>query len=109
MIYELHKERLHILNFSVHADFRRDHVGQQMVSKLISKLSYQRRTQITLEVRETNLEAQLFFRGQGFRATNVLRSFYEDTPEDAYLMEYQYRQEPAEIILPFNRITRLAG
>ena len=109
MIYELHKTRLHILNFAVHPDFRRSHVGQQMVAKLISKLSYQRRTQITLEVRETNLEAQLFFRGQGFRATNVLRSFYEDTPEDAYLMEYLYRQEPVEHILPFNRITRLAG
>ncbi|MDG2409795.1 MAG: ribosomal protein S18-alanine N-acetyltransferase [Pirellulales bacterium] len=109
MIYELHKVRLHILNFAVHPDFRRGQVGQQMVSKLISKLSYQRRTQITLEVRETNLDAQLFFRGQGFRATNVLRSFYEDTPEDAYLMEYLYRQEPAEVILPFNRITRLAG
>jgi len=109
MIYELHKVRLHILNFAVHPEFRRNHVGEQMVSKLISKLSYQRRTQITLEVRETNLEAQLFFRGQDFRATSVLRSFYEDTPEDAYLMEYQYRQEPTETILPFNRITRLAG
>jgi ribosomal-protein-alanine N-acetyltransferase len=80
-----------------------------MVSKLVSKLSYQRRTQITLEVRETNLEAQLFFKGQGFRATSVLRDFYEDTPEDAYLMEYLYRQETGEMILPLNRITRLAG
>ena len=109
MIYELHKTRLHILNFAVHPDFRRSQVGFQMVSKLTSKLSYQRRTQITLEVRETNLEAQLFFRGQDFRATNVLRGFYEDTPEDAYLMEYRYKQDPSEMILPFNRITRLAG
>jgi ribosomal-protein-alanine N-acetyltransferase len=109
MIYELHKTRLHILNFSVHPEFRRSHIGQQMVSKLVSKLSYQRRTQITLEVRETNLEAQLFFKGQGFRATSVLRDFYEDTPEDAYLMEYLYRQETGEMILPLNRITRLAG
>ena len=109
MIYELHKARLHILNFAVHPDFRRSQVGFQMVSKLTSKLSYQRRTQITLEVRETNLEAQLFFRGQNFRATNVLRGFYEDTPEDAYLMEYCYKQDPSEMILPFNRITRLAG
>lgn len=109
MIYELHKTRLHILNFAVHPEFRRSHIGQQMVSKLVSKLSYQRRTQITLEVRETNLEAQLFFKGQDFRATSVLRDFYEDTPEDAYLMEYLYRQETGEMILPLNRITRLAG
>jgi len=109
MIYELHKTRLHILNFAVHPEFHRCHIGLQMVSKLRSKLSYQRRTQITLEVRETNLEAQLFFRGQGFRATNVLRGYYEDSPEDAYLMEYRYKQDAAEMILPFNRITRLAG
>ena len=109
MIYELHKSRLHILNFAVHAEFRRSDVGQQMVSKLISKLSHQRRTQITLEVRETNLDAQLFFRDQGFRATTVMRSFYEDTPEDAYLMEYRYQPEPSEMIIPINRIARLAG
>ncbi len=109
MIYELHKTRLHILNFAVHPEFRRCHIGLQMVSKLCSKLSYQRRTQISLEVRETNLEAQLFFRGQGFRAINVLRGYYEDSPEDAYLMEYRYKQDAAEMILPFNRITRMAG
>ena len=109
MIYELHKSRLHILNFAVHPEFRRNDVGQQMVAKLISKLSHQRRTQITLEVRETNLDAQLFFRDQGFRATTVLRSFYDDTPEDAYLMEYRYQPEPSEMIIPINRIARLAG
>lgn len=109
MIYELHKSRLHILNFAVHPEFRRSNVGVNMVNKLVSKLSHQRRTQITLEVRETNLDAQLFFRHQGFRATNVLRSFYDDTPEDAYLMEYRYQPEPSEMIIPFNRISRLAG
>src|SRR5215471_1645201 len=62
MIYELHKSRLHILNFAVHEGFRRRGVGCQMVAKLISKLSSHRRTRITLEVRETNLAAQLFFR-----------------------------------------------
>ena len=109
MIYELHKSRLHILNFAVHPDFRRSVVGGQMVAKLISKLSHQRRTRISLEVRETNLAAQLFFRSQGFRATTVLRDFYDDTTEDAYLMEYRYQPEPAEMIIPINRIARLAG
>ena len=108
MIYELHKTRLHILNFAVHPDFRRSQVGGQMVGKLVSKLSYERRTRITLEVRETNLDAQLFFRNQGFRATTVLRNFYDDTPEDAYFMQYRY--VPAgDMILPINRIARLAG
>src|ERR1700683_1941756 len=90
MIYELHKSKLHILNFAVHPLQRRCHVGGQMVAKLISKLSSHRRTRITLEVRETNLTAQLFFRKQEFRAVRVLRAFYEDSGEDAFLMEYRF-------------------
>ena len=89
MIYELHKQKLHILNFAVHPHYRRYGVGGQMVSKLISKLSSHRRTRITLEVRETNLSAQLFFRAQSFKAVKVLRAFYEDSGEDAFLMQYR--------------------
>jgi ribosomal-protein-alanine N-acetyltransferase len=88
MIYELHKAKLHILNFAVHPSFRRAGVGMQMVTKLISKLSSHRRTRITLEVRERNLAAQLFFRAQEFRAVRVLRSYYDDSGEDAFLMQY---------------------
>jgi ribosomal-protein-alanine N-acetyltransferase len=89
MIYELHKAKLHILNFAVHPAYRHLGIGGQMVSKLISKLSSHRRTRITLEVRETNLAAQLFFRSVGFKASRVLRSFYEDSGEDAFLMQYR--------------------
>lgn len=109
MIYELHKERLHILNFAVKSSFRRRGVGSQMIGKLKGKLSQQRRTLVSLEVRETNLEAQLFFRTQGFRAVSVLRSFYDDTPEDAYLMQYNYADGEMPAFAPVNRITRLAG
>lgn len=109
MIYELNKTRLHVLNFAVAAEFQRRGVGTQMIAKLISKLSIQRRTRITLEVRETNLSAQLFFRNAGFRATSVLRSYYEDTPEDAYHMQYRYRPERVDLDPAGNRIARLAG
>ena len=96
MIYELHKAKLHILNFAVHPNWRRSNVGAQMVAKLISKLSSHRRTRITLEVRETNLCAQLFFRQQGFRAVRVLRAYYEDSGEDAYLMQYRLAEDTGE-------------
>jgi ribosomal-protein-alanine N-acetyltransferase len=109
MIYELHRTRLHLLNFAVAEGHRRRRAGTQMLSKLVAKLSSQRRTRIALEVRETNLAAQLFFRGMGFRAVSVLRDFYDDTTEDAYLMQYRYRPEQTEVIVPINRITKLAG
>ncbi len=109
MIYELHKNRLHILNFAVAPAARRQGVGQAMIGKLLGKLSHERRNRILLEVRETNLDAQLFFKGIGFRAISVLRDFYEDTVEDAYLMQYRYRATAEELADPTNRITRLAG
>ncbi len=96
MIYELHKAKLHILNFAVHPGCRRSGVGAQMVQKLISKLSSHRRTRITLEVRETNLAAQLFFSKQGFKAVRVLRGYYEDSGEDAYLLQYRFADDNGE-------------
>src|SRR5438105_9913634 len=107
MIYELHKHRLHVLNFAVHEQFRRRAVGSQMAKKLITKLSHDRRSRVMLEVRETNLSAQLFFRTLGFRAVSVLRDYYEDTPEDAYVMQYRYTASSAAAIE--DRPSRLAG
>jgi len=89
MIYELHKTKLHVLNFAVAPEWRRMGIGGQMVLKLVGKLSSHRRTKITLAVRESNLAAQLFFRSQAFKATRVLRAYYEDSGEDAYLMNYK--------------------
>lgn len=109
MIYELHKNRLHILNFAVAPGNRRQGVGRAMVSKLLSKLSHERRNRIMLEVRETNLDAQLFFKQIGFRAVSVLRDFYDDSDEDAYLMQFRYRATAEELADPSNRISRLAG
>jgi len=109
MIYELHKNRLHILNFAVNPTARRKGIGAAMVNKLLGKLSHERRNRIMLEVRETNLEAQLFFKKLGFRAISVLRDFYDDTVEDAYLMQYRYQPTAEELAQPHNRIRRMAG
>ncbi len=88
MIYELHQSMLRILNVAVSPNLRRQGVGTQMVQRLVDKLSQQRRREIVLEVRETNLDAQLFFANGGFRALSVLRNHYDDTLEDAYYMRY---------------------
>jgi len=104
MIYELHKTRLHILNFAVSPGFRRLAVGAQMVEKLANKLSQQRRQEIVLEVRETNLPAQLFFHAQGFRAVKVLRNHYADSAEDAYVMQFRLDCDAPEILVASNRI-----
>ena len=109
MIYELHKDQLHVLNFSVRPDVRRRGIGMQKVNKLVGKLSQQRRNRIILEIRETNLAAQMFFKNLNFRAVSVLRDYYDDTVEDAYVMQYRFKAEDAVEAEPVNRIARLAG
>ncbi len=109
MIYELDKNKLHLLNFAVHQKFRRSGVGRAMIEKLVSKLTNQRRSRITLEVRETNLQAQIFFRELGFRAISVLRQYYEDTPEDAYIMQYRYRAGEEQAAGDVEQVRRMAG
>lgn len=89
MIYELHKTRLHLLNIAVAVTDLCRGIGNQMISKLKNKLHHQRRSRILLEVREKNIGAQLFFKQQGFRCISILKNYYEDTTEDAYLMQYR--------------------
>jgi ribosomal-protein-alanine N-acetyltransferase len=92
MIYELHTRFLDLLSFATR--YRRRGIGRQMIDKLKSKLTSQRRSQIRTIVRETNLPAQLFFKANGFLATEVLKNHYnEDTSEDAYFMQYDYVNE----------------
>jgi ribosomal-protein-alanine N-acetyltransferase len=109
MIYELHRNRIQVLDFATHPEFRRQGIGRQMVSKLAGKLSSQRRTRIALYVRETNLPAQHFFHVVGFRALEVLREHFPDTGEDAYTMLYLLDESVLDSPLPANRIARQLG
>lgn len=91
MIYELHRKRLHLLNFAVDPGYQRRGVGRQMMEKLKAKLSNRRRQRIMAEVRETNVDAQLFFRAMKFRCIATLRGFYEQhgCSDDALLFQHR--------------------
>jgi ribosomal-protein-alanine N-acetyltransferase len=109
VFYEIDRTQFHVLNLAVHPEYRRRGVGKTLVQKLIGKLAPGGRTRIQLEVRETNLAAQLFFRSMGFRATAILRNFYEDTVEDAYLMQYVYPGQQDVEAADAARRWRMAG
>lgn len=107
MMYELHKSRIHLISIAVAQSHQGRGIGKAMVAKLIGKLSSTGRNRITVEVRETNLAALNAFRSIGFRAVQVLKNLYEDSDEDAYLMQYRYIASEASN--PANRIARLRG
>jgi ribosomal-protein-alanine N-acetyltransferase len=93
MVYELHKHSIELLNFAVRGRSQRLGVGTEMIDKLKSKLVYQRRRSIVCELRERNLDGQLFFRKAGFLCTSILYDWYADDEEStAYQMQYRTRE-----------------
>jgi [ribosomal protein S18]-alanine N-acetyltransferase len=106
MLYELNKDNLHLLNLAVHPGMRRQIIGASMVQKLFSKLSRERRRRIVCEVRESNLQAQLFFKSLGFFCVELLREFYDKTDEPA--LRFQYDLCPPVRQLVANRVSEVS-
>jgi ribosomal-protein-alanine N-acetyltransferase len=87
IMYELHKKKLHVVKMAA----VNDKVSEHMLKKMKSKLSSHRRTHITLDVRETDMERILFYQKMGFLASEVIRNHYDDTGEDAYVMYFEQK------------------
>ncbi len=96
VVYEMHATRYHILSLAVHPDYWRQGMARAMVDSLKNDFGSGDRKRITLEVRERNLPAQLFWKAMGFEATATVRDFYDDTDEDAIMFEWR-ALEPFEI------------
>lgn len=97
VIYSLERgDEIDVLNLAVHPDHRRKGVGRELIRKLQGKLSHMQRNRITLVIRETNLQGQVFFRSCGFQAIATLKNQFANCDEDAYFMEYQERRRKNE-------------
>lgn len=79
MIYELRKKQLTLLKLAVHPAFRRQGVGTQMIAKLASKLSPERRTRLVVDVEDGNLDGHLFLKAMDFIARPIGPSTYRFT------------------------------
>lgn len=92
LVYDLSPKRIDIINIGIRRDLWRSGVGRAFISKLFDKLSLNGRSQITANVRETNLLAQIFFRSMGFKCNGVLADHFELSTggfEDAYHFTYR--------------------
>lgn len=104
VVYALAKKYLEVLNFAVHPELQRRGVGRQMIDKLKSKLSPQRRTRLVCDVSEWNTAAQLFFKAMGFRCVSVLWNYYDlDEETDAYHFRFIVPEELNENVVVFER------
>jgi ribosomal-protein-alanine N-acetyltransferase len=88
-VYDLCDGFIHVLNLAVDPTHARRGIGTKLITRLIEKISQQRRTRICMEVRESNLGAQLFLKNQGFVAQCIVKNHYCDTGEESYRFEYE--------------------
>lgn len=86
VICETHRNSIYLESIAIHPDYRRQRVGSQILERIIDKLSATRPC-LTTDVRETNLEAQLFFSKVGLKAVKIQPKFF-DNGEDAYAFVY---------------------
>lgn len=80
MVYTLEPDSFSILKIAVRKDVQRRCLGHALISRLIEKLTQQKRTSIVADVPEWMLDPQLFFRAMGFRGESIrghIRFVYE--------------------------------
>jgi ribosomal-protein-alanine N-acetyltransferase len=82
------RDTAQLLNLAVHPGWRRRGIGREFIDFLLDVARLRESRSIELKIRETNLDGQIFLRALGFHASGVLRGHFEDTQEDAYLMNH---------------------
>jgi [ribosomal protein S18]-alanine N-acetyltransferase len=79
-------DEMHITNFAVHPEFRRQHVGHQLLAGVLARAVELGCRQAVLEVRASNRGAQRLYGQFGFAPVAVRKGYYADNQEDAIVM-----------------------
>ncbi|MFH1096065.1 MAG: ribosomal protein S18-alanine N-acetyltransferase [Candidatus Desantisbacteria bacterium] len=79
-------DEAHIVSLAVHPEFRRQKIGEMLVSSMLDMAKQKGALRATLEVRETNSPANLLYEKFGFRCVALRKGYYSDTKEHAVIM-----------------------
>lgn len=79
-------DEAHITNIAVLPGYRRRGYGRQMMLLSMRAAMEYDATQMTLEVRESNLPAQQMYRQLDFEVAGRRKGYYTDTKEDALIL-----------------------
>jgi ribosomal-protein-alanine N-acetyltransferase len=101
MIYELCDTSFELITLAIAPQFRRQGYGTMMIDKMKRKLRLEVRSEIICELRESNLDGQLFLKKCGFVChlpvkRNAFKDYYEGSKipgrvEDAYKFVYDLK------------------
>ncbi len=87
-------DEAHVTTFSVHPDWRRQSIGRQLLLNLAELASTIGARRLTLEVRESNEQAQALYRSFGFDIVGRRAGYYTDDGEDALVMTTPDLEDP---------------
>lgn len=80
------EDEVHLVNIAVDPSQQNRGIGSRLLTRIIDEALASRNRIVTLEVRASNVAAQLFYRRFLFRTVAVRRGYYSDNREDAFLM-----------------------
>ncbi len=90
------EDEAHLGNLAVDPGYRRQGVAQQLLEDLIAAARGHGGCRVTLEVRESNLEARKFYARNGFLDVAIRKSYYRSPVEDAIVMLFTLPGGPSE-------------
>ena len=75
-----------ITNIAVYPTFKRMGIASSLLTKLFELCNKENCTDITLEVRKSNIPAQNLYKKHGFIEEGLRKKYYQDNGEDAIIM-----------------------
>ncbi|MGG5462809.1 ribosomal protein S18-alanine N-acetyltransferase [Clostridium sp. B9] len=75
-----------ITNIAIHPDYRKQGIGDLLMTNLISICKENNINSLTLEVRESNIPAQNLYKKHSFKEEGIRKNFYDNPKENAIIM-----------------------
>lgn len=85
VIYATYEAHFEIINLAVKSSCRRSGIGTLLLLHVTHTVTALGRSATHMAVRETNLDAQLFLKKNGFKVSAILKGLYGDSLEDSYM------------------------
>ena len=76
----------HITTLAVKPEYRRKHIGEALIVKILENCYETKIKYLTLEVRESNTPAIKLYEKYGFKSLGTRKGYYQDNNENALIM-----------------------
>lgn len=76
----------HITTIAVKPNYRRKHIGEALIIKILENCYENKIKYLTLEVRESNIPAIELYHKYGFSSLGTRKGYYQDNNENALIM-----------------------